>query len=53
MKTDGSKFKEAPNKLHNPVSPSIVLSPGKSNITWRVEIVCDDDDFVCSENASK
>ena len=54
MKTDGSKFKkEAPNKLDNPISPSIVLSLGKSNIIWRVAIVSDDYYFMCSENASK
>ena len=56
MKTDGSKFKEAPNKLDNPISPSIVHSHANESImiwTWRLVIDCDYDDFVCSEGYSK
>ena len=49
MKKDDSKFKEAPKKLDNPISPNIFFSHAYEIKSLRVAIVGDDDDCVYLE----
>lgn len=53
MKKDDSKFKEAPKKLDNPISPNIFFSHAYEIKSLRVAIVGDDDDCVYLEYVRK